>query len=58
MYITEIWSEWLPPNYDDCGWYLDCHEDACLLNDNVIRQMNDTKRINLRNTINLQTQIV
>ena len=45
MYTTKICLDWLPPHYNDCGWYLDCLENACLSNEKAIRPINDTKKI-------------
>ena len=58
MYTTEISLDWSLPDYEDCGWYLDCPKDVCLSNEKVICQINDTKKINSRDTAILQTQIV
>lgn len=58
MYTTNIWLDRFSPYYDDCGWYLDCLEDACLSNEKAIRLINDTKKINPHDTALLQAQIV
>lgn len=38
--------------------YLDCFEHACPSNKKAIHQINDTKKINLRDTAILQVEIV
>ena len=45
-------------HYEDCGWYLGCPNDACPSNEKAIRQINDAKIINPRDTAILQAQIV
>ena len=58
MYVTKICLDRSPPHYEDCGWYLDCPNDACPSTKKAIRQMNDTKKIDSRDTPILQAQIV
>ena len=58
MYITEICLDWSLPYYEDCGWYLDCPNEACPSSEKTIRQINDAKIVDPRDTAILQTQIV
>jgi hypothetical protein len=58
MLTTDIYLNWSFPHYEDCGWYLDCPNDACPSNEKAIRQINDAKNVDARDTVNLQAQIV
>lgn len=58
MFTTEICLDWSLPHYEDCGWYLDCPKDACPASEKTIRQINDEKKIDPRDTAILQAQIV
>ena len=58
MYTTEICLDWSPPHYEDCGWYLDCPDDACPSTEKAIRQVNDAKKTDPRDAAILQTQIL
>ena len=58
MFTTEICLDWSLPQYEDCGWYLDCSKDVCPPSEKTIRQINDTKKINPHDTAILQAQIV
>jgi hypothetical protein len=58
MFTTEICLDWSLPHYEDCGWYLDCPKDACPSSEKTIRQINDAKIVDPRDTAILQAQIV
>ena len=58
MYTTEICLDWSLPYYEDCGWYLDFPKDAYPSSEKAIRQINDPKIVDPRDTIILQMQIV
>ena len=58
MFTTDICLDWSFSHYEDRGWYLDCPKDACPPSEKAIRQINDTKQIDPRDTAILQTQIV
>ena len=58
MYNTEICLDWSLPHYEDCGWYLNCSQDACPSSEKTIRQINDAKIVDPRDTAILQAQIV
>ena len=58
MYTTKICLDWSLPHYEDCGWYFDCPKDACPSNEKAIRQINDAKIVDPRDTVILQAQIV
>ena len=58
MVITEICLDWSLPYYEDCGWYMDCHKDAGPSSEKTIRQINDEKKVDPRDSAILQAQIV
>ena len=55
---TKICLDWSLPHYEDCGWYLNCSQDACTSSEKTIRQINDAKIVDPRDTAILQAQIV
>ena len=57
MYTTEICLRWSLLYYKDCNSSFDCPKDACPSSEKTIRQINDAKKINPRDTAILQAQI-